>query len=597
MRMSRDSSVPNSSATLAKGSLGSLHYLRHYIAPHRLMVVCALLALLITSSSVLGLGYALRTLVDEGIAQGDRALLDRSFLLLFAVILLLAGTTYARYFLVSWIGERVVAQMRRDIYHHLLHLDACFFETHRTGELLSRITTDTTLIQAVVGSSVSVALRNILLLCGGLIMLFSTSIELTAYVLLIVPLVVTPIIIIGKKVRALSRATQDKIADLNVHAEETIYAIQTIQAFTLEERHEQQFHDHVTASLTTARARIAMRAQLTALVITLVLGAIATVLWIGGQNVLAGTMSAGELSSFVFYAVVVAGSTGAISEVIGDMQRAAGAVERLAEIKQTESTLLHTIPPVPLPDAPLGTLRFEDVQFFYPSRPDIPALNHISFTVERGETVAIVGASGSGKSTLFRMLLRYYDPASGKILCNDTPLHHYDIGALRQRMAVVSQDPMIFSASARENIALGTPHATMDAIRQAAHDAEILEFIEQLPQGFESYLGEKGIRLSGGQKQRISIARAIIRAPDLLLLDEATSALDSENERKVQEALTRVMQGRTTLVIAHRLATVRNADKILVMHDGAIDAVGTHDELFASHELYHTLAQQQFKAS
>ncbi len=596
MRLSGDAKPSLESEALNKAPLPSLRYLLGYLKPYRLLIVLALCALVITSSSVLGMGYALRYLVDEGIAQGNTALLDRSYGLLMGVIALLAITTFFRFFLVTWVGERVVADIRRDIYQHLLSLDVTFFETRRSGELLSRLTTDTTLIQTVVGSSVSIALRNALLLAGGLVMLCVTSLELTGYVLLIVPLVVAPIIVLGRRVRYLSRATQDRVADLNVHAEETIHAIQTIQAFTLEQRQTQRFTTLIQETLATAKQRIRMRSSLTAIVITLVLGAVATVLWFGGQKVITGSLSAGELSSFVFYAVLVAGSTGAISEVIGDLQRAAGAVERLAELKQERPSLraVSSNMTASESDMKIPYLQFDNVTFHYPSRPDETALDHISFSVKQGQTLAIVGPSGGGKSTLFRLLLRYYDPPQGTIRLNGQAIDTMALNKLRSRIGIVSQDPVIFSTSAYENISLGNPEAPEEAVREAAQQAEILEFLESLPNGMDTYLGEKGVRLSGGQKQRVAIARALLRAPDLLLLDEATSALDSDNERKVQSALHHATSGRTTLVIAHRLSTVQNADHIVVIDAGQLVAEGVHETLLKTSPLYQTLARQQF---
>lgn len=595
MRISGNTASSSSSGQAPKGNLGSLKYLWHYLAPYKAYVCLALLALLITSSSVLGLGYGLRYLVDEGISKGDMSLLNDSYSLLMGIIVMLAATTYARYFLVTWIGEKVVSNIREDMYAHLVKLDVTFYETNRIGELLSRLTTDTTLIQSVVGSSVSIALRNAVLLIGGMSMLFITSFELTQYVLLIVPLVVAPIIFLGKRVRKLSRETQDRVADINVQAEETLSAIQTIQAFTLEHHQISRFNGFVDDTLRTATKRIKMRSLLTAIVITLVLGAIATVLLFGGKAVINGTISAGELSSFVFYAMIVAGSTGAISEVIGDLQRAAGAVERLTELKAESSSIPETEQPVTLADGKTGNITFENVSFHYPSRPDEAALHDVSFNVKQGQTTAIVGPSGGGKTTVFRLLLRYYDPASGNITLENTPLDQLALNDLRQRIGIVSQDPIIFSASAYDNIALGNVNASEADVKDAANHAEILEFLESLPDGLESYLGEKGVRLSGGQKQRVAIARALVRSPDILLLDEATSALDSENETKVQRALDSAMQNRTTLVIAHRLSTIRNADNIILIDNGHIVAQGTHEQLLANNTLYQKLAKVQFK--
>jgi ATP-binding cassette, subfamily B, bacterial len=591
MRSSRNAALKD----MPKSSLTSLRYLRDYLLPYKWMIFFAMVALIITSSSVLGLGYALKHLVDDGIGKGNTELLTQSYIILLCVIVMLAFTTYARYFLVTWIGEKVVANIRTDIYSHLIDLDVTFYETNRIGDLLSRLTTDTTLIQTVVGSSVSIALRNALLLMGGIVMLCVTSLQLTAYVMLIVPLVVAPIIVLGKRVRRLSRASQDRIADINAHAEETLSAIQTIQAFTLEGRENARFNGFIDDSLNTSLQRIRMRSLLTAIVITLVLGAVSTVLWFGGQKVIGGEISVGELSSFVFYAMIVAGSTGAISEVVGDLQRASGAVERLAELKTQQSTLTTPLAPSTLPSGTIGNITFDDVVFNYPSRPDESALKSVSFSIKRGQTVAFVGTSGSGKSTIFRLLLRYYDPASGVISLEGQPLPSLALHDLRSRLGVVQQDTVIFSASAYDNIAVGRADATREEVLNAARDAEILDFLETLPEGLDSFLGEKGIRLSGGQKQRIAIARALVRSPDILLLDEATSALDSDNEHKVQQALARVMQGRTTLVIAHRLSTVRNADNIILIDQGVIVAEGTHDVLFENNPLYQKLASRQFK--
>ena len=578
-----------------KAAIGSLRYLSRYLKSYRLQIVVAFIALVFTSFSLLGLGYALRYLIDEGIGKGNLELLNNSYLLLMAVILLLAFATFVRYFMVTYIGEKVVADIRTDIFSHLLTLDVSFYETNRTGELLSRLTTDTTLIQSVVGSAVSVALRNSLLLIGGLVMLCVTSIELTSYVLMIVPAVVVPIILLGKKVRKLSKQTQEKIADLNAHSEETISAMATVQAFTLEKAQMQVFGSLIDETLQTAKKRITMRSILTAIVITLVLGAVATVLWIGGVKVIDGELSIGSLSSFVFYAMIVAGATGAISEVVGELQRAAGAVERLSELKAEITKVKSPANPVILNNENIGDIAFTNVCFSYPSRPDVKAMNDVSFTVKNGETVAIVGPSGSGKTTIFKLLLRYYDAKSGKITIQNHNLSAIDLHDLRSNIGLVSQEPMIFSTTAYNNIALGVEGASEEAVRAAARQAEILDFLETLPQGLNSHLGEKGIRLSGGQKQRIAIARAIIRQPNILLLDEATSALDSENERKVQLALENIMQGRTTLVIAHRLATVRGADKIILLNNGRIEAIGTHEELMLGSSLYMTLARQQFR--
>ncbi|MFO1242142.1 MAG: ABC transporter transmembrane domain-containing protein [Rickettsiales bacterium] len=594
MRISGESKLPAGSEKRDKAKLSNLRHVSQYMRPYRLQIVIATIALLFTSGAVLGMGQGLRFLVDEGIGKENADLLNDAFMILLGVIFLLAAATYIRYYLVSWIGEKVVSDIRNDIYSRLVAMDVAFFETTRTGEILSRLTTDTTLLQTVVGSSVSVALRNSILLLGGIVMLMVTSLRLTEFVLIIVPLVVVPIIFLGKKVRALSRKTQDKVADISVHAEESISAIRTIQALAMEQFEIGRFGHVVGDALQTALTRIRMRSLLTAIVITLVLGAVATVLWIGGKDVIAGNISAGELSSFVFYAMLVASSTGALSEVVGDLQRAAGAAERLMELKQLVPSIVAPLSATPLPDHLMGNIAFSNVTFHYPSRPEYSALSDISFIIAPGEKVALVGHSGAGKTTIFQLLLRFYDPESGTITIDGLPLNQLDPVALRARIGLVPQDPVIFSASAAENIRYGKPEATEQEILEAARGAEALEFIEKLPQRFETYLGEKGVRLSGGQKQRVAIARAIIRNPDLLLLDEATSALDSENEQKVAKALDHLMQNRTTLMIAHRLATVRNADRIIVLKDGRIEATGTHDELLQKSTHYARLSAQQF---
>ncbi len=576
-------------------SLASLKALAHYLAPYRWAVVGALLALIFTSSAVLGMGSGLKFLVDEGLGKGNPDLLDKAYGVMLGVVVLLAVSTYLRFYLVTWIGERVIADIRRDVFAHVIALDLPFFEVTRTGEILSRLTTDTTVLQGVVGSSVSVALRNSLLLIGGLTMLVVTSAELTLYVLFIVPLVLVPIITLGRKVRKLSRASQDRLADLSAHVEENVSGIRTIQALSLESARKGQFNDQVGVLLNTARARIRMRALLTAIVIILVFGAIISVLWIGGKQVLDGTLSAGALSAFIFYAVVVAGAVGAISEVIGDLQRAAGATERLMELLATHPDIVSPENPAQLPTPVRGDIRFNAVTFHYPSRPDHAAVQEISLHVKPGETVALVGPSGSGKSTLFQLLLRFYDPQTGSIAIDDVAIDSLDPVALRHAIGLVPQDAIIFSANAWDNIRAGRPDASDDEVLAAARAAEALEFLESLPNGLDTFLGEKGVRLSGGQRQRLAIARAIIRNPKILLLDEATNALDAQSEHLVQQALSALMQDRTTLVIAHRLATVLEADRIVVMNGGQIEAIGTHQELLKSSSLYATLSALQFQ--
>ncbi len=552
------------------------------------------LALIVAAGSVLVLGQGLRALIDEGFGAGDGALLDRALFGLFVIIALLAAATFGRFYLVAWVGERVVADMRRAVFERMLALSAFFFESARVGEVLSRLTTDTTLLQVVVGSSVSVALRNVLLFLGGTVMLFVTSPRLAGLVFLIVPFVVLPIVFFGRRVRRLSRASQDRVADISAHGEETLNAIRTVQAFGHELIDGQRFGARVDDALATALRRNMARGLLTAFVIVTVFSAVGVILWIGGHDVMDGRISPGELSAFVFYAVVVAGSVGAVSEVIGDLQRAAGATERLLELMRIDSEIAAPPEPVPLPDPPVGTIYFEEVRFHYPSRPDTAALDAASFDVAAGERVALVGPSGAGKSTVFELLLRFYDPADGQVRIDGVDLREADPVELRARIGLVAQEPFIFSADAWENIRYGRPGATADEVRAAAEAAAAAEFLDALPDGFDTFLGEKGVRLSGGQRQRIAIARALLRDPAILLLDEATSALDSESERLVQDALDRLMAGRTTLVIAHRLATVQAADRIVVLDEGRIDAIGSHAELIRGNRLYARLAALQF---
>jgi ATP-binding cassette subfamily B protein len=565
-----------------------------FARPYRWQIAGATFALLIAAGTTLALGAGLRLLIDQGFGAGDSQLLDRAVLTLFGVSVLLACGTFARFYLVSWVGERVVADIRKAVFDHIIGLSPGFFEITRTGEVVSRLTTDTTLLQVVVGSSVSIALRNTLLIIGGTIMLFITSTKLTLVVLAVVPLVVAPIVIFGRKVRRLSRLSQDRIADVSAEASEALYGIRTVQAFAHEPHDRKRFAERTEDAFATALLRIRWRALLTGIVILLVFGSISVVLWVGGADVVAGRISAGQLSAFVFYAVVLAGALGAVSEVIGDLQRAAGAMERIGELLTTKPVVLAPQSPKPPPNPTRGAVAFEHVTFHYPSRPTVPALDDFTLDVKPGERVAIVGPSGAGKTTVMQLVLRFYDPESGCVRFDGVDIRDLDPAQLRGAIGVVPQDPTIFAANARDNIRYARPDAGDDEVRAAAKAAHALDFLERLPQGLDTYLGERGVRLSGGQRQRIAIARAILRNPALLLLDEATSALDAESERIVQAALDAVMKERTTLVIAHRLATVLKADRIVVLDKGRIDAIGTHAELMRAGGLYARLAALQF---
>lgn len=565
-----------------------------FLFPYRWRVVGAFIALSITAAATLGLGQGLKGLIDSGFSGGDSTTLDQALLLLVGLSVIIAFGTFARFYLVSWLGERVVADLRKAVFDRVLSLHPGFFEVTKTGEILSRLTTDTTLLQSVIGSSASMALRSALNFLGGMVMLFVTNAKLAGLVLLVVPIVVVPILIYGRRVRKLSRVSQDRVADVGAFAEESFNAIQTVQAFTHETEDRKRFDVQVKNAFDTAIRRTWARGLLSAIVILLVFNAIAVILWIGGQGVLSGEISGGELAAFVFYASVVAFSVGIISEVFGELQRAAGATERLIELLEVEPEILAPANAISMPDPSQGRVHFDGVTFHYPSRPDMPALVDFTLDIKAGETVALVGPSGAGKSTVFQLLLRFYDPEMGRVVVDDVNVSSADPQNVRQRMALVPQDPVLFGADGWENIRFGRPEASNEDVRLAADAAAASEFLDELPNGFGTFLGEKGMRLSGGQRQRISIARAVLRDPAILLLDEATSALDAENERLVQTALEKLMVGRTTLIIAHRLATVLNADRIAVIDKGRMVAIGTHFELIKNNPLYARLAALQF---
>jgi ATP-binding cassette subfamily B protein len=564
-----------------------------FLAPYRSRLALAFVALVLAAGFTLALPLAVRQMIDLGFSRENAGPIDRHFLGLLAVAAALALFTAARYYLVTWLGERVSADLRAAVYRHVLAMSPEFFETTRTGEVLSRLTTDTTLIDTVVGSSLSMALRNAFLLAGALAMLTYTSPRLTGLTVALLLAVVAPLTVMGRGVRRLSRASQDRLAETSAIAGEILNAVTTVQAYTREPEEAARYAAAVAAAFATARQRIRVRAALTALVILLVFGAIVLVLWLGARAVLDGSLSAGQLAQFVLYAIVAAGAIGALTEVFGDIQRAAGAAERLLELLAAQPAIRAPARPTPVP-ALTGDLRFENLVFHYPSRPRHPSLIDFSLAVRPGETIALVGPSGAGKSTLFQLLLRFYDPQQGRILLDGIDIAGAAPRAVRQAIGIVPQDTVIFSADALENIRYGRAGATDEEVRAAARAALADAFIQALPEGYASFLGERGVRLSGGQRQRIAIARAILKNPPILLLDEATSALDAESERLVQEALEHLMRGRTTLVIAHRLATVQRADRIVVLDAGRVVATGTHEELAARGGLYGRLAALQF---
>ena len=574
-----------------------LRLLGPYLRPHRGRVALALLSVIVAAGTVLAFGVCLRALIDRGFSHGQPAVLHYALASVLVVAAILAVASGSRFYLVSWLGERVVGDLRRDLFAHVVRLGPAWFEIKRSGDVMSRISSDAQLIEQVVSSSASVALRNTLMCAGGIVMLVITNPKLAALVLALVPVVVAPIIIFGRRVRALSREAQARIADLVSDGAETLDGVRTVQAFAQEQRVAKRFGEATEWAFAAAVRRITRRAIMTTLVIFIVFTAVGVLLWIGGQDVVAGRITAGDLSAFVFYAVLVASSGGAISETIGDLQRAAGAAERLSELKAEPPVILEAAEPKSPPQPVRGGIAFDEISFRYPTRPDAPALDRFDLTVAPGETVAIVGPSGAGKTTVFSLLLRFYDPEKGAVRVDGVDIGELRLHELRRCMAIVPQEPVLFTATVADNIRYGRPEASEAQVRAAAEAASALRFIEALPQGFATHLGARGVRLSGGQRQRIAIARALLCDPAILLLDEATSALDSESELAVQQALDGLMHRRTTLVIAHRLATVQKADRIVVVDGGRVVNVGTHAELARSGGLYARLAELQFNLS
>jgi len=574
-------------------NMSALRGLVPFLAPYKTLMISAGVALVLTAVISLILPMAVRQVVD-GFSMDKLADMDRYFILTIIVMGLLAIGTGMRFYLVTRLGERVIADIRVAVYDKVIGLSPAFYEKIMTGEVLSRLTTDTTLILSVISSSVSVALRNVLMMIGGLVFMSITSVKMTGLVLLMVPVVILPILFLGRKLRALSRESQDKIAESSGEASETLLAAQTVQAYTHEKESRLSFDTLTEAAYDAARRRIVTRAIMTISVIFLVFTGVVGVLWMGARDVINGVMSPGQLVQFLIYSVMVAGAVAALSEIWGELQRASGATERLVELINVEDVIKDPKSPVPAPERAKGEIMFEDVTFRYPARPEVKALADLKLHVKPGETVALVGPSGAGKSTIFQLLMRFFDPDSGQITLDGIGIEKMMREDLRRAFALVPQDPVIFATSALENIRFGRPMASDAEVVEAAKAAAAHEFLERLPQGYKSYVGERGVMLSGGQKQRIAIARAILRDAPVLLLDEATSALDAESERAVQVAVERLSQDRTTLIIAHRLATVKKADRIVVFDEGRIVAEGTHDQLVTEDGLYARLARLQF---
>ncbi len=565
-----------------------------FLTPYWGRITLALIALVFTAAVLLSIGQGVRLLIDQGLPTGSPEQLKQALLGFGILVLALAMGTFVRFYLVTWIGERVITDIRRAVFDHVVDLHPAFFETNLSGEIQGRITTDTTLLQTVIGSSVSVALRNIIMFVGGLVLLFITNAKLTGMVMLAVPLTIGPILFFGRRVRRLSRSSQDRVADVGTYVGETLQNIKTVQAYNHQELDKEMFASHAERAFDVAVWRIRYRAVLITVVMVLLMGAIGGMLWVGGRDVMSGAISAGELAAFVFYAMLVAISVAAISEVYGELQRAAGATERLMELLQAKSMIIDAGKLHFQDTVVKGVLKISHLGFCYESRLEHKALDDVSLAVPSGGHVAIVGPSGAGKSTLFDLILRFYDPQQGSIELDGVAIRDIPLQELRANIGIVPQSPALFTTTINENIRYGRPDATDEEVRAAAKAAYADEFIKRLPDGYDSFVGESGVRLSGGQRQRIAIARAVLKNPRILLLDEATSALDAESEHMVQRALAELMENRTTLVIAHRLATVMHANKIIVLEQGKIVASGTHQALIKSNELYARLAKLQF---
>ena len=588
------SNPPLDTGAEAVGKLPILMVLAQFLKPYRTQILIFLIALICTAAVTLSIGQGLRLVIDQGFAQQSQQHLNTAILFIVGASVLMAIGTYIRFYLISWLGERVSADIRTAVFNHIVGLHPAFFETNRSGDIMSRLTSDTTLLQSIIGSSVSIALRSAISFSGALIMLLITNLKLSLIILLAVPVVLMPVLVFGRKVRTLSRKSQDSVADVGSYAGEVIQHIKTVQSFTQEPQEQRAFAQEVEKAFAVAKRRISQRAVLMGVVILLVFGALSIMLWVGGSDVIDGNMSGGDLGAFIFYAILMATGVASLSEVYGELQRAAGATERLMELLQADNKILVAenanenaadLPPV---------LAFNNLTFCYPSRPEQPALRDFSLTIEQGQIVALVGPSGAGKSTVFDLIQRFYDPQHGSVLFGHCDIRQLQPSDLRQQIAVVQQQPTLFTGDVMYNIRYGKPQASDEEVIAAATAAHADEFIRRLPDGYQSDLGEQGVRLSGGQRQRIAIARALLKDPRILLLDEATSALDAESEYKVQLALDKLMKDRTTIIIAHRLATILHADQIVVMDAGERVATGSHQDLLRSNELYARLARLQF---